>query len=51
MKWIEAKIVFDHTDNVLATDLISNVFYDLGLQGVVVNRVEVMRDGSDNCTQ
>ena len=37
MKWIEAKIVFDHTDNDLAADLICNVFYDLGLQGVVVD--------------
>jgi ribosomal protein L11 methyltransferase len=41
MKWIEAKIVFDHTDNVLATDLISNVFYDLGLQGVVVDDPDI----------
>jgi len=41
MKWIEAKIVFDHSDNVLATDLISNVFYDLGLQGVVVDDPDI----------
>jgi ribosomal protein L11 methyltransferase len=41
MKWIEAKVVFDHTDNVLATDLISNVFYDLGLQGVVVDDPDI----------
>jgi ribosomal protein L11 methyltransferase len=37
MKWIEAKISFDHTDINLIADLISNVFYDLGLQGVVVD--------------
>ena len=37
MKWIEAKIVFDHTDRDLAADLIADVFYDFGLQGVVVN--------------
>jgi ribosomal protein L11 methyltransferase len=42
MKWIEAKIVFDqsdndHSDNDLAADLISDVFYDFGLQGVVVD--------------
>lgn len=36
MKWIEAKIVFDHPDKNLAVDLISDVFYDFGLQGVVV---------------
>jgi ribosomal protein L11 methyltransferase len=36
MKWIEAKVVFDHPDKDLAVDLISDVFYDFGLQGVVV---------------
>ena len=36
MKWIETKIVFDHPDLDLAVDLISDVFYDFGLQGVVV---------------
>jgi len=36
MKWIETKIVFDHPDKDLAVDLISDVFYDFGLQGVVV---------------
>lgn len=37
MKWIEAKIVFDHADNDLAIDLISDMFYGFGLQGVVVD--------------
>ena len=37
MKWIETKIVFDHPDNDLAADLISDVFYDFGLQGVAVD--------------
>jgi ribosomal protein L11 methyltransferase len=37
MKWIEVKIVFDHPDKDLAVDLISDVFYDFGLQGVVVD--------------
>ena len=37
MKWIEAKVSFDHSDNILAADLISNVFYDFELQGVVVD--------------
>ena len=36
MKWIETRIVFDHPDKDLAVDLISDVFYDFGLQGVVV---------------
>jgi ribosomal protein L11 methyltransferase len=36
MKWIETKIVFDHPDKDLAVDLISDAFYDFGLQGVVV---------------
>ncbi len=37
MKWIEAKVVFDHPDIDLAADLIADVFYDFGLQGVVVD--------------
>jgi len=36
MKWIEAKVVFNHPDTDLATDLISDIFYEFGLQGVVV---------------
>ena len=36
MKYIEAKVVFDHPDKELASDLVSDVFYDFGLQGVVV---------------
>ena len=26
MKWIEAKVIFDHQDDVLASDLIADVF-------------------------
>jgi len=37
MKWIEAKVAFDHADNDLAADVICNIFYDIGLQGVVVD--------------
>ena len=38
MKWIEAKVVFDQAgkdpmDKDLAVDLISDIFYDFGLQG------------------
>jgi ribosomal protein L11 methyltransferase len=36
MQWIEAKIIFDYPDKDLAVDLISDVFYDFGLQGVIV---------------
>jgi len=41
MQWIEAKIVFDHADNDLAADLIGDVFYALGLQGVVVDDPQI----------
>lgn len=40
MKWIETKVVFDSNDNQFATDLISNLFYDLGLHGVVMEDPE-----------
>lgn len=36
MKWIAVKIIFDHENTQLATDLISNVFYGLGLKGVEI---------------
>ena len=36
MKWIEAKIVFDHTDKDIAADLIADIFYGFDLQGVVI---------------
>ena len=41
MKWIEAKVIFDPKDKQLAVDLISNLFYDLGLTGVVIETPEV----------
>lgn len=34
MRWIEAKVVFDADDSTLAVELISNLFFDLDLQGV-----------------
>ena len=34
MKWIEAKVVFDAEDDQLAVELISNLFFELDLQGV-----------------
>ena len=36
MKWIETKIAFVHPDIDLAVELVSDAFYDFGLQGVVV---------------
>ncbi len=45
MKWIETKIVFDHPDKDLAVDLISDVFYDFGLQGVVVEDPRIEPEG------
>jgi ribosomal protein L11 methyltransferase len=36
MKWIEVKVIFNCPAKEFATDLISNIFYDLGLKGVVV---------------
>ncbi len=41
MKWIEVKVVFDCIDKELATDLISNIFYDLGLHGVVIEDPDI----------
>ena len=36
MKWIEAKVRFDHADPDLVADLVATVFFDLDLQGVVI---------------
>jgi ribosomal protein L11 methyltransferase len=36
MKWIEAKVRFDHAEPDLAADLVAAVFFDLDLQGVVI---------------
>jgi ribosomal protein L11 methyltransferase len=41
MKWIEAKVIFDSKDKQLAADLISNLFYDLDLKGVVIETPEI----------
>jgi len=41
MKWIEVKVIFNYTSKELATDLISNIFYDLGLKGVVVEDPDI----------
>ncbi|MEJ2658143.1 MAG: 50S ribosomal protein L11 methyltransferase [Desulfobacterales bacterium] len=41
MKWIEVKVVFDFKNRQLAVDLISDIFYDLGLKGVVIEEPEL----------
>ncbi len=41
MKWIAAKIIFDHENTQLATDLISEIFYGLGLKGVQIEDPEL----------
>ena len=41
MKWIEVKVVFDFNDRQLAVDLISDLLYDLGFKGLVVEGPEV----------
>jgi ribosomal protein L11 methyltransferase len=41
MRWIEAKVVFDFKDKPLAEDLISDLFYELDLKGVVIETPEI----------
>jgi ribosomal protein L11 methyltransferase len=41
MKWIEIKVTFNNPAKEFATELISNIFYDLKLKGVVVEDSEV----------
>ena len=41
MNWIEVKVVFDFKDRQLAVDLISDLFYDIDLKGVVVEGPEI----------
>lgn len=36
MKWVEARIVFESSEPATASELISDIFYNFGLQGVVV---------------
>jgi ribosomal protein L11 methyltransferase len=41
MKWVETKVLFDFKDTQLAVDLISDLFYNLDLKGVVVETPEI----------
>ncbi len=36
MQWIQARVIFEHSDPQLAEELISDIFYGMALQGVVV---------------
>ncbi len=40
MHWLEVRVTFEHDDPQLASELISNIFYDFGLQGVVIEGPE-----------
>ncbi len=40
MKWVETRIIFESSDTLAASDLISDIFYDFGLQGVIVESPE-----------
>jgi len=40
MRWMETKVIFEHEDSLLASDLIADAFYEAGLQGVVVESPE-----------
>ena len=44
MKWIAAKVIFDSEDTVLARDLISDLFYEMGLSGVVMEEKDIDPD-------
>ncbi len=44
MKWVEARIVFDAQDPGIAADCISEIFYDFGLQGVIVESPKTEAD-------
>ncbi len=40
MKWVETRIIFEASDMITASDLISEIFYDFGLQGVIIESSE-----------
>jgi len=46
MQWIEAKVTFSSTHDPLVVDLISDIFYDLRVKGVVVDDPELEPDES-----
>lgn len=36
MKWVEIKVIFVFLNNEMAADLISNIFFEMGIHGVVI---------------
>jgi len=44
MKWLELKINCQYRDKELASDLVSDIFYDLGATGVVIEDPELITD-------
>jgi ribosomal protein L11 methyltransferase len=41
MKWIQVTVIFDSEDKQLATDLISDIFYEQGITGLVVEESDI----------
>jgi ribosomal protein L11 methyltransferase len=41
MKWIQVTVIFDFKDKQLATDLISDIFYEQGITGLVVEEPDI----------
>jgi ribosomal protein L11 methyltransferase len=44
MHWIEAKVIFESDDPIIAGDLICNIFYELGIQGVCTEEPDALPD-------
>lgn len=42
MKWIETKVIYDAPSRMLATEIIANIFYELGVKGVVIEGPDEM---------
>lgn len=53
MKWLEIKVRYKFNDNLLASDVISSIFYDLGAQGVLIedNNMEFEEYKMDNISK
>jgi len=50
MKWVETRVQIESENTQLAIDLVSNIFYDLGVKGVVVEepRMKLIADWADD---
>ena len=50
MKWLEMKVCFESLDQEIATDLIAEIFYMLGVQGVKIEDqdVRIQKDRANN---